>query len=77
MLVCSDVRDAHMGSSGTRAQYEVQKGGQIQNGTLNRICICLNQDFQDYQIFRISHIKGVRRGSGAVRNADRIWVSTP
>ena len=77
LLVCSDMRDAHMCSSGTRAQYEVQKGGQIQNGTLNRIGICLNQDFQDFQIFRIIYIKGFRKGAGAVGNADRIWVSTP
>ena len=53
MLVCSDVRYAHMCSGSTRAQYEVQKGGRIQNGTPNRNGICLNQDLQDYQIFRI------------------------
>ena len=26
MLVCSDVRDAHMCSNSTRAQYEVKRG---------------------------------------------------
>ena len=81
MLVCSDVRYAHMCSSGTRAQFEVKRVHEMKKVDKawhsEPNCICLNQDFQDFQIFRIIHIKGFRRGAGAVGNADRIWVSTP
>ena len=48
------------------AKPHLPRLGVVSKVAIRRSLICLNQDFQDYQIFRIIHIKGVRRGAGAV-----------